>query len=161
MKKEILTILLFTLAYNVYSQVEFSVDTAYHPPLVVKDSTGYRMLITIQHKKHCKIDTIYNNLRPPFNPVALHFVKQVGDKIVMLTESEFMITYRVYKLNPSRRWELKNSKSLGTKSRFFSTTVEAIDCLNIKVRNGNGDFLWQFEPLLEKFIQTEIIVEKH
>ena len=147
---------------NICAQDITPIDSIFRGPLVKKiDAQGYRMLITMEHVKSNKVDTLYHNTEG-YAPVYLHFIKRVDDStILMLEEDEFMISGRVYKFNSNGHWEYRKSKSLATKSLFFSTTVDIIDYYNIKIRNQEGDFLWHYDNATESLQKMEIKSEKH
>jgi hypothetical protein len=161
MNINLIVFLFFICSTNAISQNIMSFDSLFHEPVVLKDSTGYRMLITVKHKKSNLIDTLYNNYKP-FNPVYLHFIKKTDNHIIILTESERLFAYKVYKINSIGRWEYNKSELLGYKSRYLpSTTIEIIDYFNIKIRNGEGDFLWNYDIASDKFTKTEITSGSH
>lgn len=129
--------------------------------LVTKDNTQPKIMVTVQQRRTGTIDTLYDNLNVQGAPVQLIFTKIVQDKYcVLLTENNSAFIYRYYEW-VNERWQYQKYKILAWKNRAFTTTVEVLDYMNIKIRDGSGDYIFRMDLANQKMVIEKIETDKH
>ncbi len=145
------------------SELAITVDSSNtdHLLFITRDLSHPRMIVAIKQTQTGKIDTVYDNLNLPGDPAKLIFVNILDNKhCVMLVESFFVFVYRYYEWQDPH-WKYQRTEVLAWKNREFTTTVEALDYRNIKVRNGAGDFIYRMDLENRKMIKEKIKTDIH
>lgn len=119
------------------------------------------MTISIKNIVNNKIDTIYDNLSTKSGvPTKLEFAKIISDKyFVMMVETPMAFLYDSYEWDDG--WKPIGFTPIAWKNTTYSTAIDVIDYITIRVVSGKNAFLWKFDVEKKSMNREEIKSDKN